>query len=113
MKTIKKEVSFVTLLILLLATIYTYSVIFSTNIVLLNKHLIATLLLFVSSVSYFKNRQIGEGITVITLLLATFGLCAFLPNIFSISIVGLKFQVFPLIVLIIHIIIIFNKYSDD
>lgn len=100
------------LVIFFVAIIYTLIIISTTNTILLTKHYFGFLFVGISIVLFFINRKLSEIVIGMTVFVGLFGLVAFLPTIHSISIIGLKLQLFPLIMIVIIGMIIFNKYED-
>lgn len=101
------------LAILLVAIFYTLITTSTTNIVISTKHYIGFLLVSISTILFFINRKLSEILIGVTIFIGLFGLAAFLPTIYSISIAGLKLQSFPLIIIFITVMIIYYKYKDD
>ena len=99
------------LVTLLVAIIYCLIIVNTTNTIISTKHYLAFILVGLSVILFFTNRKYYELIIGMITLAGVFGFIHFLPAIYSISIVGINFQSFPLFTFILLLIITYNKYK--
>lgn len=103
---------FLPLLIALITILYSIIKVITSDIIFTTPHYIGFFLICISVISFFINRKIYEYIMGGTFTIGVLGLIAFTPSIFSINILGIKFQPYSLVLLLIFLFILKDKYDS-
>ena len=120
MYSVRKNMPYLPIGILLIALVYSIYVASTTSIILNGKHYAGVFAVTLCIILLIKNILIGKILTFCTLILGALNCIAFTPVIYSYSIgfsingtgIDLKIQEFSLLVLILFIIVNFNSIKS-